>query len=223
MRWITGRTGKHQAAPARSCEPAAATGCPAWRARTSSCSKPRPKWFLSRISVWAGHAATRPGSADRMSSRVSRERPPHSTGVESTIHTSSLHMRPSMACNIAGVTSSASVRRGDSHGRPPLRVMRRRLQQIIGLHMERGREGVQLCLHAMALDALVLCAQPIPWNRSSSGPRGRRTARRRRPVEAGRPRGPGRAGRRNDAYGTADYSRTAPPTTTEPGGTPRLR
>ncbi|GAX57499.1 hypothetical protein SO3561_09069 [Streptomyces olivochromogenes] len=38
--------------------------------------------------------------------------------------------------------------------------------------MERGREGVQLCLHAVTLDALVVCAQPIPWNRSSSGPRG---------------------------------------------------
>jgi hypothetical protein len=39
--------------------------------------------------------------------------------------------------------------------------VRRVLQRVVGLHVNCGREGVQLCLHALALGSLASCAQPI--------------------------------------------------------------
>jgi hypothetical protein len=54
----------------------------------------------------------------------------------------------------------AELRR-NAHGRPPWPELRRTLQQIIGLHVERGREGVQLCLHAPTSDSPASTAQGI--------------------------------------------------------------
>ncbi len=45
--------------------------------------------------------------------------------------------------------------------RPPRGTLRRILQQVVGLHVKCGREGVQLCLHTPTLDSLPPGAQVI--------------------------------------------------------------
>lgn len=64
--------------------------------------------------------------------------------------------------------SEAGEVAADTAGRQG-REMRRRLQQVICLRMECGREIVQLRLHAVTLNALVPRARSIHWYRSSSG------------------------------------------------------
>jgi hypothetical protein len=99
---------------------------------------------------------------------------PHSIGVESTTHTSSLHSVVSRASvRLTCKMSSAALRsrllqlrvaelRRDAHRRPPGSELRRVIQQIIGLDIKSGREGVQLCLHTPTLDSLPAGAQAIP-------------------------------------------------------------
>ena len=50
--------------------------------------------------------------------------------------------------------------RGDADRRPPRRELRRFLQQVIGPDVQCGREGVQVCLHKLILDALASSPQP---------------------------------------------------------------
>ena len=46
--------------------------------------------------------------------------------------------------------------------RPPRRQVRVLLQQVIGSHVECGREGVYVVRHTMIMDTLVSCPQPNP-------------------------------------------------------------
>ena len=50
----------------------------------------------------------------------------------------------------------------DAHGRPQRGKLRLILQQIVGLDVKCGREGVQVCLHTPTLDSLLACAQASP-------------------------------------------------------------
>jgi hypothetical protein len=52
--------------------------------------------------------------------------------------------------------------RGDPDGRTPWRQMRRRFQQVVGLHIECRRKGVQVVRHKTILDALVFVSVGTP-------------------------------------------------------------
>ena len=57
-------------------------------------------------------------------------------------------VNPRIACIIARVTSSASLSCGVMpDGRAPRRELRRTLQQVVGLHEQRGCQGIQIGVH----------------------------------------------------------------------------
>jgi hypothetical protein len=62
----------------------------------------------------------------------------------------------------------AKLRR-DAHYGPPGGELRRFLQQIVDLDVERGHEGVQLCLHTPTLDSLPPAASSHRWQRLRPG------------------------------------------------------
>src|SRR5262252_897386 len=51
---------------------------------------------------------------------------------------------------------------------PPRAQVRILLQQVIGSHIECGREGVYVVRHTMIMDTLASCPQLNPWHKSSS-------------------------------------------------------
>lgn len=51
--------------------------------------------------------------------------------------------------------------RGDPHPRSPRRQMRRLLQQVIGLDVQCGREGVQVVRHKTIMDTLAFASLPL--------------------------------------------------------------
>ena len=92
------------------------------------CSR-RPQKYREWLAQYPYSA--HPARSERLA--VSRDRP-HSTGVESTTHTSSVHTAVSAA--------------------------RARMQcRIIGLHIQCGGEGIQVCLHKPILGALASSPQ----------------------------------------------------------------
>src|SRR4029077_11331620 len=56
--------------------------------------------------------------------------------------------------------------RSDPRPWPPWRQMRGLLQQIVGLHVQCGREGVYVSRHNLILGTLASCPQTIPWKTS---------------------------------------------------------
>jgi hypothetical protein len=74
----------------------------------------------------------------------------------------------SSACMTARVTSSASLSRGcrPIFGRQGARV-RVLLLQVIGLHIQCGRDGVYISRHNLILGTLAPCLQLISWHKSS--------------------------------------------------------
>lgn len=76
-----------------------------------------------------------------------------------------------------------------AHSRPPGDQLRRVLQQLVGLDVKCGCEGVQVCLHTPTLDSLASCPQGSRWH-STAASSGRRppapAPHSRRPASGGR-------------------------------------